>query len=420
MSLPDWLIYQEEAESMPRVKHLIYSLLLAGAMTVPPAGATTLTTLYNFQGGGDGGFPATGVVYVNGALYGVTPFGGTSSSERGVVFKVDPATGTETVIHNFACGTDGCDPEAGLTYHLDALFGTTAQGGNTECGDSSGCGTIFKVNIATGVEKVLYRFKMNDGGEPNGPMIYVNGVLYGTLCGASCENDGYGAVFQYDLKARKASILYRFKGGLDGQDPRNIALLYNAGTLYGTTSVGGDPRCSVFETVGCGTVFSVNSATGQETILHRFKGGSDGIAPMAGLTFFNNKLFGTTAMGGHSPCMGGCGTAFNVDPVLKSETVIHTFEREGGFGPKNNLVLDQGKDRSVHRGARGPTENGGNGYGSIFNIDLGTGKVAIDYVFQDGADGGVPSGLTEANGVYFGTTYEGGGGSYGTVFALTP
>jgi uncharacterized repeat protein (TIGR03803 family) len=391
---------------------LTSSVLLAAAMAVPTAGATTLTTLHGFQGGNDGAVPVGGAVYVNGSLYGVTSLGGMSNSSAGTVFKVDLGTGTESVIYSFAGGRDGSDPSAGLTYHLGALFGTTAEGGDTDCG----CGTIFKIDIATGAEKVLYRFKVNDGGAPNGPMIYENGMLYGTLCG-SCLSVGDGAVFQYDLKARKAAILHRFKGGRDGQDPMDSALLYNEGMLYGTTALGGDLKCYF---LGCGTVFSINPATGQETILHPFKGGSDGSMPMAGLTLFNNKLFGTTAMGGHSPCMGGCGTTFNIDTTSKVETVIHVFDMAGGFGPRDNLVLDRGKDRSVHRGvAHGPTESGGDGLGSIFHIELRTGKVATDYIFEGGADGGLPSGLTEANGVFYGTTSFGGGG-YGTVFELTP
>ena len=49
--------------------------------------------------------------------------------------------------------------------------------------------------------------------------------------------------------------------------------------LYGTTESGGTTNAQCY--VGCGTVFKV-SAQGEESIIYRFKGGSDGFAPTGG------------------------------------------------------------------------------------------------------------------------------------------
>ena len=55
----------------------------------------------------------------------------------GAVFKVIPA-GTETVLHSFAGGTDGCVPRAGLMRAGTKLYGTTSGcGGSKPAGESA-------------------------------------------------------------------------------------------------------------------------------------------------------------------------------------------------------------------------------------------------------------------------------------------
>jgi hypothetical protein len=46
-------------------------------------------------------------------------------------------TGQQTVLYTFSGGADGSDPEAPLTYHDGAFYGTTYRGG-------AGIGTVFK------------------------------------------------------------------------------------------------------------------------------------------------------------------------------------------------------------------------------------------------------------------------------------
>jgi uncharacterized repeat protein (TIGR03803 family) len=59
------------------------------------------------------------------------------------------------------------------------------------------------------------------------------------------------------------------------------------GTLYGTT-LGGGSGCG---SSGCGTLFKLSTA-GKETVLDRFKGGTDGANPEAGLIEMNGALYG--------------------------------------------------------------------------------------------------------------------------------
>lgn len=130
------------------------------------------TVLYRFTGNstpgtnGDGEEPyGTVVMDASGNLYGTTAYGGylASSGECsafgcGIVFKVDPSSRKETVLHTFT-GTqgtttgDGEVPQADLTIDASGnLYGTTLDGGSssTSCNNPpfyGGCGTVFKLSI---------------------------------------------------------------------------------------------------------------------------------------------------------------------------------------------------------------------------------------------------------------------------------
>lgn len=77
--------------------------------------------------------------------------GGASGS--GALFSVDPISGTETVVHSFAGGTDGANPQGDvITLGTSALFGM-AQGGGT-----AGNGAVYSAGLSTGAEKIVYSF----------------------------------------------------------------------------------------------------------------------------------------------------------------------------------------------------------------------------------------------------------------------
>jgi len=106
-----------------------------------------LTTLHKFSGT-DGSSPNGGLVRdAAGNIYGTTFRGGGTDCGGfgcGVVFKLDKATGSLTVLHSFT-GVDGSGPATGLLRDpLGNLYGTTETGGGTDCG-GSGCGVVFKI-----------------------------------------------------------------------------------------------------------------------------------------------------------------------------------------------------------------------------------------------------------------------------------
>jgi uncharacterized repeat protein (TIGR03803 family) len=338
--------------------------------------------LYRFKNTPDGQTPQAGLIAVNGTLYGTTFAGG--GSGVGAVFAVS-TSGKESVLHTFSGSPDGSDPLAGLIAVKGVLYGTTYTGGAV----SGGSGTVFNVSTS-GTESVLHSFagggysNAPDGGNPQAGLVNLSGTLYGTTPdggGTSCvEGDGTqgcGVVFGMSTSGNE-TVLYRFKGGKTGAYP-SAGLISVKGVLYGTTAGGGDSGsgsggCSGNPAFGCGTVFSV-SMSGTQRALYRFKGGSDGWGPLAGLIAVKGTLYGTTANGGGSGCNGyGCGTVFEVSTTGEGYRVLHSF--------------------------------------------------------AGGSDGARPfAGLIHVNGTFYGTTSAGGGSSNcafngatgcGTVFAVTP
>lgn len=86
------------------------------------------------------------------------------------------------------------------------------------------------------------------------------------------------------------NLVHTFSGA-DGATPF-ANLLLNGTTLYGTTSGGGAHNA--------GAVFTVNTTTNTEAVLHSFAGGAaDGADPIGGVIRDpSGNLYGTTAGGG--------------------------------------------------------------------------------------------------------------------------
>jgi uncharacterized repeat protein (TIGR03803 family) len=369
--------------------------------------------VYNFRSNPDGAGPLGNLAAVNGQLYGVTGGGG---NNLGTVFGLT-RSGKERVLHRFTGGADGWPPAAGLADVSGTLYGITSSGG-TGCPSVGGCGTIFKIST-TGAEQVLYSFTgAPDGRFPNGGLIGVNGVLYGTTewGGTSGCYYGCGVVFSINTDGTGYKVLYRFRGGKDGGDP-SARLVDLNGEFYGTTATGGTGSCIG----GCGTVFGL-SPSGREHVIYAFKGGRDGVEPKAGLIAANGTLYGTTLSGGSTSCGGhGCGTVFTVS-TSGAERVLYGFK--GGYNDGANPATELS---SLNGLLYGTTASGGAcGCGTIFDLDA-SGTEKIVHSFGSGSDGvGPNSALLDLGGMLYGATYAGGSGKKcglgvgcGTIFRLT-
>jgi uncharacterized repeat protein (TIGR03803 family) len=313
----------------------------------------------------------------------------------------------ERVVYRFKGGADGALPLANLIAVRGKLYGTTQIGG-------SGNGTVFSIDPSSGLERILYTFKGgSDGAFPVAGLLAAKGALYGTTAAggsSACDGLGCGTVFVLDASGNER-VLYRFKGGSDGATVQS-GLIYAGGQLYGTTSGGGNPACSG----GCGTIYAIG-ASGRERILHRFKG-PDGAVPRSTPAFVRGTLFGTASNGGvvcyTFPYPTQCGTVFAFDLAAQKERTVHQFAgHTDGEGPIGTLLARNGV-------LYGTTQFGGppNGLGTVFEVRASGERVLYD--FAGGADGATPyAGPIEANGELYGTTLGNDVSSdQGTVFAV--
>lgn len=147
------------------------------------------TVLYTFGGGSDGGNPAAGLMADGaGNLYGTTQYGGTGCSQNpgcGTVFKI-AANGTYSVLYKFTGGNDGATPHGSLIRDRKGnLYGTAEAGGPSQCG------VVFKLTPG-GTETVLHAFACgSDGAEPLAALLRVGKQLLGTTGrGGDANNDG--------------------------------------------------------------------------------------------------------------------------------------------------------------------------------------------------------------------------------------
>ncbi|HET6276257.1 MAG TPA: choice-of-anchor tandem repeat GloVer-containing protein [Candidatus Cybelea sp.] len=238
--------------------------------------------------------PAASLTYLRGTLFSTA--GGGSGCACGVVFSITPS-GSYSVVYTFKGGMDGANPTTSLTNVNGMLYGTTADGGDyDEC--TSGCGTVFKITVS-GRKVVLHRFAGGaDGAYPYSALANVNGVLYGgTLeggAGTKCNYLGCGTLFKI-TSSGKYSVLHTFAGyPNDGSNPQGGMIELN-GILYGTTDAGGT-GCPT-----CGTVFKIRPSGKGYRVIHNFQGyPSDGEDVSAALTPVNGEFYGAAGNGGHT------------------------------------------------------------------------------------------------------------------------
>jgi len=376
----------------------LIAVLVLAVVTTQPAQAQTFTVLYNFAGPtSDGAYPYAILLRDKaGNLYGTTYYGG--SGYAGTVYKID-TTGTETTVYNFTGGSDGGYPFASLIGDSAGnLYGTTADGG------TSGQGTVFKIDT-TGAESVLYNFAggTTDGCYPYGGILTdVGGNMYGTTgsCGAYSE----GTVWKIDTTGTE-TLLHSFAGGsTDGAYPYYTTLIRKKGSMYGLTEGGGasstgvvyrinrksgavtvlhsfaggttdgcypygtptiDPKGNLYGTTdSCGassqgTVWEV-SKKGTATLVHSFAGGTtDGAYPLDGLNRDSKgNLYGVTEEGGAN----STGTVFELSKN-GTITLLHSFSysSDGGY-PVGAVIRVKGTISGT------AVDGGSSGYGTVWQL----------------------------------------------------
>ncbi|HEX3663852.1 MAG TPA: choice-of-anchor tandem repeat GloVer-containing protein [Rhizomicrobium sp.] len=423
----------------------LFAVAVAGLFG-SPASAATERVVYSFcsqKHCADGEKALGGVIDVDGALYGVTYSGGAVACVHvprtgcGALFSLDPSSGMETVLHSFCSRkdcADGMNPGRALIDVKGALYGAASFGGST-CALAAGCGVLFALDPATGKEKELYTFcsqeNCTDGAVPEASLIDVKGILYGNTAGgganfnnSNCgDYPGCGTVFSLDPATGAHTVLYSFcskQNCADGWGPE-AGLLNAKGTLYGTT-YGGGVSAYCGNSWGCGAVFALDSRTGSEKVLYSFCGQancSDGSAPGVG---------GLIAIKGKLygvTSSGGAnnqGVVFAIDIATGKETVLYSFCSQANC---TDGAWPEGGLIDVKGTLYGTTKLGGaycqTGCGTVFALDPNSGAETVLHSFGSGTDGGTPNAtLLNVKGVLYGTTAAGGANNGGTVFALQP
>lgn len=151
----------------------------------------TFTTLHNFGTGSDGGFLYGGLaIDKSGNLYGSTVSYGANG--QGTVFMIAPG-GTLTTLYSFTNGTDGGAPEGDMLRVGRSLYSTATTGGDPTCG----CGGVYEIT-PTGKEKMRHAFTSSTGSGYSAGLTDNLGTLYGTTAGGG--NAGDGVVFSLTRK----------------------------------------------------------------------------------------------------------------------------------------------------------------------------------------------------------------------------
>ncbi len=349
---------------------------------------------------------------LDGNFFGTTRSGGASGF--GTVFKMTPVGVLTTLVEFTENGTSnkGREPYAGLVRGSDGIFyGTTSSGGAT------GNGTVFKVTTA-GVLTTLVAFTDN-GASNKGALPYAglvegsDGNFYGTtrFGGAS----GNGTVFAVTPAGVLTTLVEFSRNGATnkGAQPYARMLRGSDGHFYGTTFFGG--------TNDAGTVFKMTPA-GVLTTLVEFTGDgamNKGSGPSAGLIEGSDgSLYGTTQSGGAN----SNGTVFKMTPAGVLTTLVE-FTGNGAMnkGRSPRAALVQGSDGSFF----GTTYDGGtNTFGTVFKMTPAGGLTTLAEFTGSGASNkgrGPYAGLAQGtDGNLYGTTQLGGGNNNGTIFQMSP
>ena len=395
---------------------------LLGSVFRINAGTSAFTTLVEFNYGAvsNRGRAPYGALVADaaGTLWSTTSTGGANGA--GTIFKVDPVSGAQAVVVDFTGNTGGnlgSSPYPGLVSDgAGSFWGTTQYGG------TAGYGTIFKVNATTGLLTTVVSFTNLGGGFKGAyPAAGLVGDGAGNFWGTTTNGGagGYGTVFKVNAISGLFTTVQEFtSNGATNKGANPYAALTNdsAGSFWGVTYSGGTPNL--------GTIYKVNIASGLLTTVLEFNGTAapnDGANPWGALVNDGaGSMWGTTQMGGTT----GFGTLFKVNITSSLLTTIFEFTGNGGAypgaSPSAALVSD---GAGAYWGTT--LYGGATNVGTVFKLVTATSALTSVAQFTgtgaqafSGANPGYGPLYKAADGNFYGTTQNGGPGGGGTVFRL--
>lgn len=331
----------------------------------------TVTNLYSFGTGVDtASNPSIFLLHENSqVLYGTTNSGG--DYDGGTLYRYNLQTGLEEVIYSFG-NTIGFDAPDGIqpSFLIESgniLYGTCLLGGD------NGGGIIYSYDVLQGKYKKLYSF--GNGNDPSapGPISIIGGnKIYGlSLVGGT---NGLGTIFSYDIVSKSVNVLYNFGSTIiDGTNPSTFCI--KGSVIYGVTRMGG--------LNSLGTIFSLDLTNNQYSSLFQFSGINDGTIPIY-IREINGLLYGTTFVGGTN----NMGVLYSYDVNTGIQIVLHSFGGTTNNSISNNtIVLDPTKflpDIITN----GPTVSNPDGINPIFFVPVS------NFLYGVTARGGMNAGGT--------------------------
>jgi uncharacterized repeat protein (TIGR03803 family) len=177
---------------------------------------------------GGGSSPGSILEGSDGALYGLTRYGG--KLNQGTVFKVNP-DGTNFVKLKDMSDMGGASPQGGLIQISSTeLMGTALAG-------SMSMGMIFKINTNGSGATTVFNFDgTTTGAAPQEIMKGADGFLYGG-CVVRGAN-GIGTLYKVMPDGTQFTVLHNFTGA-DGSEPRGRLLQVSNGYLFGVAAFSG-------------------------------------------------------------------------------------------------------------------------------------------------------------------------------------
>lgn len=343
--------------------------------------------------------PSAALTVFNGKLYGSTNKNGVILG--GALFAFDPMTNTFETLFEFDFWTSGGEPYATLKLFNGLLYGSTINGGQ------NGSGTIFSFDpVSVTFQKLFDITETNSRNRSYTALTPFNDIMYGVL---TSDNFSFpvrnvGTLFSFDPENRGFENLIEFGQSNDGGRYPESGLVEFKRILYGTTMFGGDNDN--------GIIYSFDPLTGIQRKLFDFDEFTSGSGPAAGLTLYENIFYGATREGG----LHGHGTLFSFDPSTESFQILFDFD-EFTSGSMPSAALTLYNDRLY-----GSTIIGGaNDDGTLFLYDLIEGKYQKLYDFDRIASGEQPyASLTFYNNRFYGLTGFGGINGNGVIFSLDP
>jgi uncharacterized repeat protein (TIGR03803 family) len=312
----------QQLNTVPAQPQLVYSAYAAKLYLVADGGlyknnqlfqtaeaGTNAMDIHDFGNTPTGYLPDGVVKGADGKIYGILTKGGTEGGGR--LYSMNANGSGYQVIYDFT-GNGGQRPLGQLLYGADGrLYGVCTRSGISGLSENS---VIYGVNTDGTGYSVLRIF--NDATE--GVLVpelaeNTSGVLFGLTGIGGMSGGRPGKIFRMNKNGTGYSVLKTFSASLsEGDGPQQAPVAYN-GFLYGTTAGGG--------AFNAGVVFRIKEDGIGFTKLKEFNG-LDGGLSMAGLTLAsNNKLYGTTWLGGGN----FNGIVYTINPVDGSFQTLYNF-----------------------------------------------------------------------------------------------